>query len=152
MLPALEGHAFCPFVPSYRTGNRRNRRKIPLSASFLTRRIRGKALLNYHFDFAHGLHAVPGTDPIERPELVDLAVRDRHTTGELIDRVARRDLHDAQPQRLGLVDFGQAHTAECADGLAEKVIGFWRKVLGGENEAVHVAAKTYGVEAEIPIV
>ena len=63
-----------------------------------------------------------------------------------------RDGHDLDPQRLGRLAFRQAHAAEGPDRIAEGAVDLRRHALGGEDEAIDIAAEAHRIEPERPLI
>ena len=92
-----------------------------------------RPLLDHDLDFAARLEPLARLEPVEHAEAFELAVGDRHADGELLDGIARPDRDHLQAERLGVLDFRQAHAAEGADRFAENAVGsrasyaWWRR-------------------------
>src|SRR5215472_11257604 len=99
-----------------------------------------------------GLEALARLQAVEDAEALDLVVGRRHPARQLLDRVAATDRENPQPQRPRRLAFRQAHAAEGPDRVAKRAVDLRRHVLGGENEAIDVAAEAHRKQAERPLV
>ena len=111
-----------------------------------------RALLDHDLHFAAGFEPLARLEAVEHAEAFELAVCNRHAHGELLDGIARPDRDHLQAKRLGALDFRQAHAAEGTNRFAENAVRFGRAMLGGEDEAIDVAAEPDGIEPEIPLI
>src|SRR6266404_6205105 len=96
----------------------------------------------------HDLHAVARPDlrvnfePVENPKTLDGTIDPGHAVGERLHGVAGLRGDDLNPQRAGGLNLVQRQTAERVHGFARVAVALGGLLLGGENEAVDVAAET----------
>ena len=109
-------------------------------------------LFDDNLDLAPRLEPIAWIEAVQHPESFDGAVGNRHPARQFIDRVARSYRDELQPQRLGILDLGQAHAPKCTDRFAKGAVDLGRAMLGGKDEAINVAAEADGVKPEIPLV
>src|SRR5262249_481603 len=108
--------------------------------------------LDHDLDLVAGIDAIVGTKPIEDAKALDRAVGDRHAARQALDRVTGCDRHDLDAQRLCRLAFRQRHATEGADRFAKGTIDLRARALGGEDEAIDVAAEPHRIEPKRPLV
>ena len=95
----------------------------------------------------HDLHAFPWLDlgvlveAVEDTKALGGAVDAGHAVGEGFHGVAGLRGDDLDAQRTRGLDFFQRQATERVDGLARIALAFGGALLGGEDEAVDVAAE-----------
>src|SRR5262249_50470873 len=108
--------------------------------------------LDHDLDLVAGIGVVVGTKPVEDAKALDRAVGHRYAARQALDRVTACDGHDLDVQRLCRLAFRQRHATEGADGFAKGAVDLRGRALGGEDEAIDVAAEPHRIEAKHPLV
>src|SRR5262249_42157905 len=108
--------------------------------------IDGFRSLDHDLDLVAGIGVIVGTKPVEDAKALDPAVGDRHAARQALDRVTGCDGHDLDVQRLCRLAFRQRHATEGADAFAKGTIDLRGRAVGGEDEAVDVAAEPHHIE------
>src|SRR5262245_4767506 len=107
--------------------------------------------LHDDFDLFTGFQLIVRAEPVEHAEAVERVIGRRHAMRHFFDRIVGADCNGLQTKRPDLLALLQGHSAEGHDGFAKLQIDRRGSVLGGENKAVDVAAKTHRVNAKRPI-
>lgn len=106
----------------------------------------------------HDFHAVARlylrvlVQPVEDAKTLGGAVDAGHAMGERFHGVARLHGDDLDPQRPCRLDFLECQAAERVYGLAGIALALGGLLLGGEDEAVDVAAEAQRIDLELPAV
>ena len=102
-------------------------------------------------DFAARLQPLAGLEPVEHAEAIDLALQPPSGLGQLLDLLSQaRPSTTCRQSGLPSSISARLMRQNVPDQLAEDTIGLGRAALGGEDEAVNVAAEAIGVEPENP--
>ena len=91
------------------------------------------------------------TQPVEHEKPLQRVIGYRHALGQFLRRLVGAHGDDLQPQRMDRRAFLQAHASEGCDRLAEGAVARRRHRLGGEDEAIDVAAEAQGKQPERPL-
>src|SRR5438132_6675232 len=106
----------------------------------------------------HDLHAIPWLDlgvlveAVEDAEALGGAVDASHTVGEGFHGIAGLRGDDLDTQGTCGLNFFQRQAAERVDGLARIALALGVALLGGEDEAVDVAAVAQRKDLELPLI
>ena len=111
-----------------------------------------RASIHHDLDAVARLDLGVGVEPVEDAEALGRAVDAGHAVRQRFHGIAGLHVDDLDAQRPRGLDFLQRQPAEGIDGLARVALAFGGLLLGGEDEAVDVAAEAQRIDLELPLV
>ena len=93
-----------------------------------------------------------GIEPVEDAKALGRAVDAGHAVRQRFHGVAGLHGDDLDAQRTRGLDLLQRQAAEGIDGFARVAIALGGLLLGGEDEAIDVAAEAQRIDLELPLV